>query len=97
MNRVVVYQLLEARADVNTRAGNSQSNASALHRAATRGQDKVVELLLKAEADVRAKEYFGWTALHQAANAGYEKVVKVLLEADVVAMTRMIVKQQHYT
>jgi ankyrin repeat protein len=43
-------------------------------------------LLLKVKADVRAKDYFGWTALHRAANVGYEKVVKLLLEADVAVV-----------
>jgi len=47
-----------ARADVNTRAGNLRLNERALYRAAARGHNEVVGLLLKFKADIRAKDYF---------------------------------------
>jgi ankyrin repeat protein len=83
-NKAMVLQLLEAGADVNSRTGYLKSEANALDLAATRGHDEVVGLLLKAEADVRAKDDYNWTALHRAANAGHEKVLILLLEADAV-------------
>jgi len=41
----------------------------------------VVKLLLKAGADVDAKDNYGWTALKCASNNGHIEVVELLLEA----------------
>ena len=45
------------------------------------GDAAVVELLLAAGADVKAKNNIGWTALHYAATRGYAAVAELLLAA----------------
>ncbi len=51
----------------------------ALHEAAKKGQNGVVEQLLAAGADINAKDDSGETALHCAARAGHSKIVRVLI------------------
>ena len=51
---------------------------TALHLAADGGHDRVVEMLLKAEADVDKQDRGGRTALHLAAKRGHDRVVAVL-------------------
>ena len=60
---------------------------TALHEAAAASQADEVTRLLKAGADVEARDRFGQTALHEAASKGHLGIVKVLLEhgADVEA------------
>jgi ankyrin repeat protein len=41
--------------------------------------EKVVELLLKNEADIKAESFYG-SALHAAAESGYVEVVRLLLQ-----------------
>lgn len=53
----------------------------ALHRAAAEGHAAVVELLLKAGADAKARLPSGFTALHFASRDGRLEVVRVLLKA----------------
>jgi hypothetical protein len=52
-----------------------------LHSAASCGNTKVVELLIKAGADVIATDCFGQTALHMAAQNGHLDAVLLLKEA----------------
>ncbi len=50
-------------------------------RAATGGHGDVVEVLLEARADLKARDNKGSTALMRAARAGRIKVIEVLLKA----------------
>ncbi|CAN9196489.1 unnamed protein product [Alternaria alternata] len=60
---------------------------TALQLAVQRGNEAVVQLLVKKGADVKAKDNDGWTVLHSAARGGTEAVVRLLVEkgADVNA------------
>ncbi len=86
----VVQALLEAGADAN--AADSEGR-TVLMRACKHGQAEVVELLLKAEADVNTGNYpnsagimtsgeLGWTALMFAASGGHTDIACLLLDAD---------------
>jgi ankyrin repeat protein len=54
---------------------------TALHRAAERGREEVVGLLIEKGADVDATANNGWTPLHMAAQSGKLSVVKRLVKA----------------
>ena len=68
---------MEAWADVD---GKDSYDVRPLHRAAVRGSEEVVLLLLEYHVDTETKDDIGTTALHFAAQMGHHKVVKVLLE-----------------
>jgi Ankyrin repeats (3 copies) len=59
-----------------------------LHRAAAKGNLKLVKWLVEKKADINAKDHYGHTALHEAADYGALKVVRFLVEnnADVNAV-----------
>lgn len=61
--------------------GGKQLPPGALRDAAAGGHLEIVELLLKAGADVNAAEDNGWTALHGAASAGQRLAAERLLKA----------------
>ncbi|XP_039279932.1 ankyrin repeat domain-containing protein 39 isoform X2 [Nilaparvata lugens] len=71
--------LLQSGASVNlaTRA----ANATALHRAALKGKEEVVSLLLDFKADALLPDCDGRTALHRAVEGGHCAVAKLLLQA----------------
>lgn len=50
-----------------------------LRWAAAHGQLKIVEMLLRAGADVDACDKYGWTALRWAAHWGHKIIVKLLI------------------
>jgi len=52
-----------------------------LHTAASKGYGDILELLLKAGADLNARNQLGQTALHQAARQRFVPLVKALLAA----------------
>ena len=54
---------------------------TALHRAAERGQEKVVAYLIEKGADVNGADGLGWTPLHLAARQGRLAIVKRLVKA----------------
>lgn len=54
---------------------------TALHFAATSGDEDVVETLLKANVNAQARDEHGETALHKAVKAGQKQIVEVLLKA----------------
>ncbi len=80
-----VRVLVENGANVNTRDPGLQ--ATPLMRAANRAPREILELLLAAGADVRARNRLGSTALHRAAGRLNEQAVEILLDngADVNA------------
>jgi ankyrin repeat protein len=84
--------LIENGADVNARdikdVNFEDGGDTALHKAACWGHTDVVKLLLKAEADVKAKDDWSRTALHLAARNGHIDVVTLLIGngADVAAI-----------
>jgi ankyrin repeat protein len=81
----IVQLLVEYEADVNARADTggyrTAEEWSVLHEAAYNGTEKIVELLLKFGASIRAETTKGQTALHMAAKNGHAGAVKQLLLA----------------
>lgn len=53
---------------------------AALHWAADRGNEQVVEFLLETGADIKVQDYDGQTPLHYAVSCSHCKTVEVLLE-----------------
>jgi ankyrin repeat protein len=52
-----------------------------LHRAASDGHAAVVQLLIENQANVDARDGYGYTALHRAAMAGNNRIAEMLLDA----------------
>ncbi|CAG5123838.1 unnamed protein product, partial [Candidula unifasciata] len=52
-----------------------------LHCAAAKGNTGIVEILLKAKANVNAEDEENWSPLHFAANTGHKKIVEILVRA----------------
>ena len=72
-----VELLLAHKADLNV--GRPQDGWTPLHEAAERGSKAIAELLLKAGADVNAKEKNGMTPLHLAVSRDQRELVELLL------------------
>ncbi|PNH09548.1 Ankyrin repeat domain-containing protein [Tetrabaena socialis] len=75
-----VQTLLSDPANVNSNV-QDENGWTALHCASEKGHKEMVEVLLRAGADVAAKSTNGWTALHLASQKGHTEAVKVLLRA----------------
>jgi len=75
--RVRAY--VEAKADLDKESYNG--NTALIWAASGAGDSDVVEMLIKAGADLDRTDIFGWTALMVATREGYADVVRVLLEA----------------
>ena len=58
---------------------DQNGGSTALHRAAYRGHEDVVECLLNHKADVNAKNQKGLTPLDFAKNSGHPKVLKIMI------------------
>ncbi|CAG7823580.1 unnamed protein product [Allacma fusca] len=56
------------------------TGATGLHVAACKGYIKVIDLLLKAGANINSQDFDGWTPLHAAAHWGQKEACEVLLE-----------------
>jgi ankyrin repeat protein len=80
----IVRALLDAKADVNAKAGNG---ATALMLAARAGNQEIVRALLDARADVNAKDNVGATALILASLKGHQEVVQLLKGAGAVGIS----------
>lgn len=93
-NESMVNLLLRYRANPNavTSIGKGKNGEdTALHKAALLRKDsKIVDLLLRADADVDPRNHFGATPLHEAARTGHEHATGRLLDegAEVDARTR---------
>lgn len=74
----IVELLLARGADPNALSKNAMA-LRPLHSAAASGNSRNVELLLKAGAEVNARQHGGWTALHAAAQAGNVEMARLLL------------------
>ena len=70
--------LLEHGADPNI--PEPQNKTSVLHWACERGCLETVELLIKYNADVNMKDYYGNTPLMEACKQGHLDIVKILLQ-----------------
>ena len=82
-----VQALLDSGADVNAK---DENDMTALHWAASGGNEELVELLISKGADVNAKEEVGWTPLHYAAAMNHKAIAELLLAkgADVNAKAK---------
>jgi len=82
----IVILLLSRGADPNI-AANNQMRVAPLHSACAISSYEIAELLLKAGADVNAKQHLGVTPLHSAAHNGQARLAKLLIDcgADVNA------------
>jgi uncharacterized protein len=77
----VVRYLIDAGADVRAVSRNPMA-VTALHSAVADGGDRESALaLIRAGADVNAKQRHGWTPLHGAADSGDRETVEALLAA----------------
>lgn len=70
--------LLEKGAKVNIEAG--EGYGTALYAASLNGHEKVVDILIRSDADINAEVGLLGTALQAASSKGHEKVVQILLE-----------------
>jgi ankyrin repeat protein len=61
--------------------GKDRGDITALHRAAQRGHETIVQLLLANGADVTAKDLSGRTALSVAAEEGHKTILQLLESA----------------
>ncbi|KAI9771577.1 MAG: hypothetical protein M1839_002770 [Geoglossum umbratile] len=84
ITRLLLEHKVDVEADIT---GATSDGETALHWAASSGDQAVIELLLDKGADIAAKDSDGETALHWAASGGYEAVVEVMVEkgADIAA------------
>ncbi|XP_014261423.1 protein phosphatase 1 regulatory subunit 12A isoform X2 [Cimex lectularius] len=57
-----------------------KTGATALHVAAAKGYLKVMDILIKAGADIDAKDLDGWTPLHAASHWGQREACEILVE-----------------
>jgi hypothetical protein len=73
--------LAKANIDVNSKKSVDLYEFTALETASRRGHAEIVRLLLKAGADVNAKDQFGGTALTAASFRGRPEIVRLLLSA----------------
>jgi ankyrin repeat protein len=74
----IVKSLLELGARANHR---SPTGRTSLMAASVRGDEKLVELLLKKRQDLEVVDFSQHTALSLAAEKGFDKIVKLLLDA----------------
>ncbi len=74
-----ITKALAEKADVNARA--KFNGTTALMHLAGGGHTELVKLLIKAKADVNAKDNQGRTALQFAQNQNHAEIVKILKEA----------------
>ena len=76
-HKLVVKELLNAGAAVNATSGEAQN--SALSIACQKGSEEIIDMLVKAGADVFAKNISGGTPLHMASWFGFKETLKTLL------------------
>jgi ankyrin repeat protein len=80
----LIEKMLEADRElktININWQNFESKCTPLLIASANGHEKVVEILIKNEADVKIRDEREATALHHAAQSGHSKIVEMLLEA----------------
>lgn len=80
----MVERMLEADKDfktININWQNYETKTTPLLIASANGHDKVVEILLKNDAEVTIRDERECTALHHAAQSGHANIVRMLLKA----------------
>ncbi|KAL8792892.1 MAG: hypothetical protein Q9195_004534 [Heterodermia aff. obscurata] len=76
-----IVQMLLERGGPDLEA-TAPAGETALYTAVSKGDEKLVELLLKHGADVRAKPPGGEPVLYKATSKGFIEIVRILLESD---------------
>jgi ankyrin repeat protein len=84
--------LIQRGADVNIR--EDSIGATPLISASLNGSSKLVELLIKNNANVNEKTYDGLSALHYACEEGHIKTIRLLIENDADVNARSIASRQ---
>ncbi|XP_042233916.1 protein phosphatase 1 regulatory subunit 12B-like isoform X12 [Homarus americanus] len=73
-----------------------KTGAVALHVAAAKGYNKVMNLLIEAGADINSQDMDGWTPLHAAAHWGQRDAVEILCENNADMDVRNFVGQSAF-
>lgn len=76
-----IVQMLLERGGPDLEA-TAPAGETALYTAVSKGDEKLVELLLKRGADVRAKPPGGEPVLYKATSKGFSEIVRMILESD---------------
>ena len=88
LDEVKLKELLQSRADLESRGDVAWNRRTPLHEAAMGGHRDIVQLLLEKNAEIETTDSFEQTPLHLAATGGHRDIVQLLLEKNAKIETR---------
>jgi len=77
---ILIHYLFNKNKKQKVEINSPENYASPLHHAAFAGNDKCIELLIKAGASANLRDQDGSTPIHKAAFNGFNKCVRILIE-----------------